>query len=62
VRPAAAGLRFIGYDIRPSLIGHMAKLSKRMAKRIARELSAGQPGRLGSTLPAGLPDQAVTSR
>jgi hypothetical protein len=40
VRPAAEGLRFIGYDIRPSLIGHMAKLSKRMAKRIARELSA----------------------
>jgi cation diffusion facilitator CzcD-associated flavoprotein CzcO len=40
VRPAAEGLRFIGYDIRPSLIGHMAKLSKRMAKRIARQLSA----------------------
>jgi cation diffusion facilitator CzcD-associated flavoprotein CzcO len=40
VRPAAGGLRFIGYDIRPSLIGYMAKLSKRMAKRIARELSA----------------------
>ena len=40
VRPAAQGLRFIGYDIRPSLIGHMAKLSKRMAKRIAREWSA----------------------
>jgi len=40
VRPAAQGLRLIGYDIRPSLIGHMAKLSKRIAKRIARELSA----------------------
>ena len=39
-RPAAEGLRFIGYDIRPSLIGYMAKQSKRMAKRIARELSA----------------------
>ena len=39
-RPAATGLRFIGYDIRPSLIGYMAKQSKRMAKRIARELSA----------------------
>jgi cation diffusion facilitator CzcD-associated flavoprotein CzcO len=38
-RPAADGLRFIGYDIRPSLIGYMAKQSKRMAKRIARELS-----------------------
>jgi cation diffusion facilitator CzcD-associated flavoprotein CzcO len=39
-RPAADGLRFIGYDVRPSLIGYMAKQSKRMAKRIARELSA----------------------
>ena len=39
-RPAATGLRFIGYDVRPSLIGYMAKQSKRMAKRIARELSA----------------------
>jgi cation diffusion facilitator CzcD-associated flavoprotein CzcO len=38
VRPAADGLRFIGYDVRPSLIGFMAKQSKRMAKRIAREL------------------------
>jgi cation diffusion facilitator CzcD-associated flavoprotein CzcO len=40
VRPAAEGLRFIGYDVRPSLIGYMAKQSKRMAKRIAREMSA----------------------
>jgi cation diffusion facilitator CzcD-associated flavoprotein CzcO len=39
-RPAAEGLRFIGYDVRPSLIGYMAKQSKRMARRIARELSA----------------------
>jgi cation diffusion facilitator CzcD-associated flavoprotein CzcO len=37
-RPAADGLRFIGYDVRPSLIGYMAKQSKRMAKRIAAEL------------------------
>src|SRR6478752_793558 len=41
VRPAAEGLRFIGYDVRPSLIGYMAKQSKRMARRIVRELSAG---------------------
>ena len=40
-RPAARGLRFIGYDVRPALIGYMAKQSRRMAKRIARELSAG---------------------
>jgi cation diffusion facilitator CzcD-associated flavoprotein CzcO len=39
-QPAAPGLRFIGYDVRPSLIGYMAKQSRRMAKRIARELSA----------------------
>jgi cation diffusion facilitator CzcD-associated flavoprotein CzcO len=39
-QPAADGLRFIGYDVRPSLIGYMAKQSKRMARRIARELSA----------------------
>jgi hypothetical protein len=46
VRPAAAGLRFTGYDVRPSLIGYMAKQSKRMAKRIACELSAAQVLRL----------------
>jgi cation diffusion facilitator CzcD-associated flavoprotein CzcO len=39
-RHAAEGLRFIGYDVRPSLIGYMAKQSKRMARRIGRELSA----------------------
>jgi len=47
-RSAADGLRFIGYDVRPSLIGYMAKQSKRMAQRIARELSrkwGKSPGR-----------------
>jgi cation diffusion facilitator CzcD-associated flavoprotein CzcO len=39
-RPAAPGLRFLGYSTRPSLIGYMAKQSKPMARRIARELSA----------------------
>jgi hypothetical protein len=39
-RPAAPGLRFIGFDVRPSFMGHMAKLSTRMAKRIADELPA----------------------
>jgi cation diffusion facilitator CzcD-associated flavoprotein CzcO len=39
-RPAAPGMRFLGYSTRPSLIGYMAKQSKRMARRIARELSA----------------------
>jgi hypothetical protein len=37
---AADGLRFIGFLTRPSLIGYLAKQSKRMAKRIATELSA----------------------
>jgi cation diffusion facilitator CzcD-associated flavoprotein CzcO len=40
-RPAAEGLRFLGYLVRPSVIGVCAKLSRRMAKRIDRELSAG---------------------
>jgi cation diffusion facilitator CzcD-associated flavoprotein CzcO len=38
--PAADGLRFLGYVVRPSAIGYSAKQSKRMARRIARELSA----------------------
>lgn len=38
--PAADGLWFLGFLARPSLIGYIAKQSKRLAKRIARELSA----------------------
>jgi cation diffusion facilitator CzcD-associated flavoprotein CzcO len=38
--PAADGLRFLGYLARPSLIGSVAKTSKRMAKQIVAELSA----------------------
>jgi cation diffusion facilitator CzcD-associated flavoprotein CzcO len=41
VKPAAEGLRFLGYLIRPSAIGAVARRSRRMAKRIDRELSAG---------------------
>lgn len=37
-RSAAAGLRFIGFEIRPSLIGYMGKQSVRIAKRITAEL------------------------
>ena len=40
VTPAAEGLRFLGYLVRPSLIGYTGKLARRMAKRIAKELSA----------------------
>ena len=40
-KPAAEGLRFIGFMSRPSFIGYVAKQSKRMAKEIAKELSAG---------------------
>jgi len=39
--PAAEGLQFLGFLSRPSLIGYMGKQSKRMAKQIARELTAG---------------------
>lgn len=38
--PATDGLWFIGYDVHPSLIGYMAKQSKRIARRIACEASA----------------------
>jgi cation diffusion facilitator CzcD-associated flavoprotein CzcO len=37
-RPAAPGLRFIGFEVRPSLIGYLGKQSVRIAKRIKREL------------------------
>lgn len=40
-KPAAAGLRFVGYTARPAFIGFVAKQSRRVAERIARELSAG---------------------
>ncbi len=40
VTPAAEGLRFLGYLVRPALIGYVGKLSRRMARRIAKELSA----------------------
>ena len=33
-------LRFVGFDPQPSFIGHLARQSKRVAKRIADELSA----------------------
>jgi cation diffusion facilitator CzcD-associated flavoprotein CzcO len=37
-RPVAEGLRFIGYEPRPSHLGYMRKQAKRAAKAIAREL------------------------
>ena len=40
-QPAAPGLRFVGFDLRPTFIGHLASQSKRVAKRIAGELSVG---------------------
>lgn len=39
-RPAAPGLRFTGFSVRPSLIGYLGKQGARIAKRIKRELSA----------------------
>ena len=37
-KPAAPGLRFIGYVPRPAALGYMAKEAKRAAKAIVREL------------------------
>jgi cation diffusion facilitator CzcD-associated flavoprotein CzcO len=37
-RPAAGGLRFLGYVPRPGALGYAAKQAKRAAKAIAREL------------------------
>jgi hypothetical protein len=37
-KPAARGLRFIGYVPRPGGLGYMGKQAKRAAKAIAREL------------------------
>jgi cation diffusion facilitator CzcD-associated flavoprotein CzcO len=37
-RPAAPGLRFAGYLVRPGALGHMGKQARRSAKAIAREL------------------------
>jgi hypothetical protein len=42
--PAADGLRFVGFLSRPSLIGFIAKQSKRVAKRIANELERSPAG------------------
>ncbi|MEO3759552.1 hypothetical protein ABGB19_14850 [Mycobacterium sp. B14F4] len=38
VRAAAPGLRFLGFETRPSLIGYIGKQAGRMARRIAQEL------------------------
>jgi cation diffusion facilitator CzcD-associated flavoprotein CzcO len=42
-RPAAPGLRFIGYVPRPGGLGYMGKEAKRAAKAIAKELRAPVP-------------------
>jgi hypothetical protein len=38
-KPAASGLRFVGYVPRPGALGYMGKEAKRAAKAIARELA-----------------------
>jgi cation diffusion facilitator CzcD-associated flavoprotein CzcO len=40
VTPAAKGLRFVGFTARPGFIGSVARQSRRVARRIARELTA----------------------
>ena len=39
-KAAAEGLRFVGYIARPTFVGFIAKQTRRVAKRIAKELSA----------------------
>jgi hypothetical protein len=40
-RPAAPGLRFIGYVPRPGALGYWGRQAKRAARAIARELRVG---------------------
>jgi hypothetical protein len=40
-KAAAEGLRFLGFSSRPIVMGYVARQSKRIAKRIARELHGG---------------------
>jgi hypothetical protein len=39
-KPAAPGLRFVGYTSRPGALGFMSRQAKRSAKAIARELKS----------------------
>ena len=39
-KPAAPGLRFVGYTVRPGALGFMSRQAKRSAKAIARELQS----------------------
>ena len=41
-KPAAAGLRFVGYTSRPGALGFMSRQAKRSAKAVARELRSIQ--------------------
>jgi cation diffusion facilitator CzcD-associated flavoprotein CzcO len=50
---AAPGLRFIGFMSRPGLIGYVAAQSKRVAKRVVRELES-QPADIAPQLVRGL--------
>jgi cation diffusion facilitator CzcD-associated flavoprotein CzcO len=45
-RPAAEGLRFIGYLPRPGGLGYMGKEARRAARAIHRELRGGRPARI----------------
>ena len=39
-KPAAPGLRFVGYTSRPGALGFMSRQAKRSAKAIAREVKS----------------------
>ena len=57
-RPAAPGLRFVGYVPRPAGMYYMGREAKRAAKRIARELRRDGANR---SEPAAVPEEARAS-
>ena len=57
-RPAAPGLRFAGFVVRPGGLGFMGKQARRSARAIARELRSGRSAEL-ARLP--LPSRATSS-
>lgn len=58
-QPAAPGLRFAGYLVRPGALGYMGKQARRSARAIAREL---RTGRSAEPAPLADPTRPAVSR
>lgn len=58
-RPAAPGLRFAGFVVRPGGLGYMGKQARRSARAIARELRRGRSAEPG---PLGYPSRPAVGR